>query len=438
MHNYEATVTQQHIPITNSDAYCHSHSPFYLRGGEDGGRTAGTHVADLGELDDQSSQGNGFHHHLDVLHVPNKSCGGNGVKPVLSSSLHLVGLGNSWGGSTEMGSAMAGQLFLQKEGILGFVGGGGGHGHGHGHGNGPLGNDNNWADSGVVADHSGQTETSTDTDDKNQFLGAHNRRLIAAAAYSPEPSKASIEDQKSLRRLAQNREAARKSRLRKKAYIQQLESSRQKLAQLEHELKRGRHQSSLLPTSGCPTNGVAVNAFDLEYARWLEEQQRLIHDLRSALNSNVTTDGELQHFVDSVMSHYENLFQLKRSAAKNDIFHILSGMWKSPAERCFIWLGGFRSSDILKILGNQIEPLSEQQLVGICNLQQSSQQAEDALTQGLEALQQSLMESLSSNAFGSSNSEYMEQMTIALSKLAALENFLHQVNIYEISISILP
>ncbi|PNX89463.1 transcription factor HBP-1b(c1), partial [Trifolium pratense] len=50
-------------------------------------------------------------------------------------------------------------------------------------------------------------------------------------------------DPKTLRRLAQNREAARKSRLRKKAYVQQLETSRIKLNQLEQELQRARTQS---------------------------------------------------------------------------------------------------------------------------------------------------------------------------------------------------
>ncbi|CAK9166962.1 unnamed protein product, partial [Ilex paraguariensis] len=45
---------------------------------------------------------------------------------------------------------------------------------------------------------------------------------------------------KVLRRLAQNREAARKSRLRKKAYVQQLETSRLKLMQLEQELEQTR------------------------------------------------------------------------------------------------------------------------------------------------------------------------------------------------------
>ncbi|PPD77679.1 hypothetical protein GOBAR_DD25394 [Gossypium barbadense] len=44
------------------------------------------------------------------------------------------------------------------------------------------------------------------------------------------------------RHLAQNREAARKSRLRKKTYIQQLESSCLKLIQLEKELEQAREQ----------------------------------------------------------------------------------------------------------------------------------------------------------------------------------------------------
>lgn len=70
--------------------------------------------------------------------------------------------------------------------------------------------------------------------------------------------------------------------------------------------------------------------------------------------------------------------------------------------------------------------------MGICNLQQSSQQAEDALSQGMEALQQSLVETLSSNTLGPAGcgnvADYMGQMAIAMGKLATLENFLHQVS----------
>uniref|UniRef100_A0A1D1Y2W7 Transcription factor TGA6 n=1 Tax=Anthurium amnicola TaxID=1678845 RepID=A0A1D1Y2W7_9ARAE len=57
-------------------------------------------------------------------------------------------------------------------------------------------------------------------------------------------------DAKTLRRLAQNREAARKSRLRKKAYVQQLESSRVKLSQLEQDLHRARSQGLFFGVGG--------------------------------------------------------------------------------------------------------------------------------------------------------------------------------------------
>ncbi|GJN37984.1 hypothetical protein PR202_gb26989 [Eleusine coracana subsp. coracana] len=124
--------------------------------------------------------------------------------------------------------------------------------------------------------------------------------------------------------------------------------------------------------------------------------------------------------------------RLKGNAAKADVFHVLSGMWKTPAERCFLWLGGFRPSEVLKLLSTQLEPLTEQQLSGIGNLQQSSQQAEDALSQGMEALQQSLAEtlagSLSSSGSTGNVANYMGQMAMAMGKLGTIENFLRQAD----------
>ena len=88
----------------------------------------------------------------------------------------------------------------------------------------------------------------------------------------------------------------------------------------------------------------------------------------------------------------------------------------------------------LQLLSRQLEPLTEQQLVGICNLQQSSQQAEDALSQGMEALQQSLAETLAGSLGPSGSSgnvaNYMGQMAMAMGKLGTLENFLRQVTIF--------
>jgi transcription factor TGA len=89
-------------------------------------------------------------------------------------------------------------------------------------------------------------------------------------------------------------------------------------------------------------------AFDVEYARWLEEQNKQINELRAAVNSHAG-DTELRTIVDNVVAHFDDIFRLKGIAAKADVFHILSGMWKTPAERCFLWIGGFRSSELLKV-----------------------------------------------------------------------------------------
>ncbi|KAK1280625.1 hypothetical protein QJS04_geneDACA015031 [Acorus gramineus] len=293
----------------------------------------------------------------------------------------------------------------------------------------------NWGES-TMADTSPRTDTSTDveTDDKNQrFDGGMVATL--AASDSSDRSKEKTGDQKTLRRLAQNREAARKSRLRKKAYVQQLESSRLKLTQLEQELQRARQQGIFISSSGDQAHSMSGNgalAFDMEYARWLEEHNRQINELRAAVNSHAG-DAELRSIVDGVLAHYDEIFRLKGVAAKADVFHVLSGMWKTPAERCFLWLGGFRSSELLKLLASQLEPLTEQQLIDICNLQQSSQQAEDALSQGMEALQQSLAETLASGSLGPSGSSgnvanYVGHMAMAMGKLGTLENFLRQAD----------
>ncbi|KAK2635844.1 hypothetical protein Ddye_030636 [Dipteronia dyeriana] len=407
----------------NPELYCHS--SFFHRGLDEGSRNQ-TRFADLGELEQP------FHN--DAVDLSPSSMFGlksNNITFV-ANNLHYstmssnigIGCGTEIVSTTGPGGCLdTGQFITQKGTTIGSS----------------LGNGHieNWGESGM-ADNSQQTDdtsTDIDTDDKNQVHGVQHGALVVVDSL--DQSRAKAGDHKVLRRLAQNREAARKSRLRKKAYVQQLENSRLRLAQLEQELQRARQQGIFISTGlsgdhGHSATGNAALAFDMDYARWVDEHQRLISELRSAVNTQMG-DNELRHLVDGVMAHYDELFQLKSIGTKADVFHMLSGMWKTPAERCFMWLGGFRSSELLKILGNHLEPLTDQQLMGICNLQQSSQQAEDALSQGMEALQQSLVDTLSSASLGPSGSgnvaDYMGQMAIAMGKLATLENFLHQADL---------
>uniref|UniRef100_A0A804QG73 Transcription factor TGA6 n=1 Tax=Zea mays TaxID=4577 RepID=A0A804QG73_MAIZE len=266
-----------------------------------------------------------------------------------------------------------------------------------------------------MADASSRTDTSIVLDDNDKNHRMENGSGAVVPSNSSDRSDRSDKplDQKTMRRLAQNREAARKSRLRKKAYVQQLESSKLKLAQLEQELQKARQQGIFISSSGDQTHAMSGNGaltFDIEYARWLEDQNKQINELRTAVNAHAS-DSDLRLIVDGIMAHYDEIFKVKGVAAKADVFHILSGMWKTPAERCFLWLGGFRPSELLK---------------------QSSQQAEDALSQGMEALQQSLAETLAGSLgpAGSSGNvaNYMGQMAMAMGKLGTLENFLRQAD----------
>lgn len=88
--------------------------------------------------------------------------------------------------------------------------------------------------------------------------------------------------------------------------------------------------------------------FDVEYARWLDDDHRHMSELRTALKAHLS-DNDLRMIVEGYISHYDEIFRLKGIAARTDVFHLLTGMWSSPAERCFLWMGGFRPSELIKV-----------------------------------------------------------------------------------------
>ncbi|CAL9207624.1 unnamed protein product [Musa hybrid cultivar] len=237
-------------------------------------------------------------------------------------------------------------------------------------------------------------------------------------------------DAKTLRRLAQNREAAKKSRLKKKAYVQQLESSRIKLQQLEQDLQRARSQGLLLGVAGgnaAISSGAAI--FDMEYGRWLDDNCKIMSDLRAALEAHLPDDN-LGVVVDHCIRHYDDLFRLKAIVAQSDVFHLLNGIWKTPAERCFLWMGGFRPSELIKILMRQLDPLTDQQWMGMRGFQHSSQQAEEALSRGLDQVHQSLAQTVAGGSLsdGIDVGNYVGHAAIAMGKLADLEGFIGQAD----------
>ncbi|GJU49029.1 transcription factor TGA9 isoform X1, partial [Tanacetum coccineum] len=88
--------------------------------------------------------------------------------------------------------------------------------------------------------------------------------------------------------------------------------------------------------------------------------------------------------------------RLKVVAAKTVVFHLITSMWGTPSESYFLWMRGFCPSDLMKMLAIQLHLLTEQQVVGIYSLQHSSQQAEEALSQGLDQLHHLLVDTIAS------------------------------------------
>ncbi|KAL5212243.1 hypothetical protein ABZP36_023090 [Zizania latifolia] len=263
-------------------------------------------------------------------------------------------------------------------------------------------------------------------------------------------------DAKTLRRLAQNREAARKSRLRKKAYIQNLETSRIRLSQLEQELvQRSRTtQGAILgggafsASIGGPTPEAAW--FDGEYARWVESHERMMAHLRAALVEEeeeqqqqqqyaAAAEGQLPQLVEAAVAHHGVLVELKAAVASADVFHLVSGTWLPAAERCFLWIGGFRPSDLIKMVARHAEPLTEQQAGGVYGLQQSAREREEALDRDLQSTHRALSAAASSDALqplcpsaagaGAAYSDVaMAHVSLAIANLTSLEAFVRQAD----------
>ncbi|XP_019154840.1 PREDICTED: transcription factor TGA7-like isoform X2 [Ipomoea nil] len=274
----------------------------------------------------------------------------------------------------------------------------------------------------------------TQADDKSEYMS--NESVVPSGSGDNQGDNQAHQAGKGIadkaqRRLAQNREAARKSRLRKKAYIQQLEMSRLKLAQLELEIEKTRHQGVYMlgPTTKMGMYGTinpGIVAFEMEYAHWVEEQQKKISELRSILLSNTSSDVELQLVIENVLNHYYELFRMRAEVAKADVFYLLSGMWRTSLERFFLWIGGFRPSELINAVMPQLEPLADEQLFNVCSLRDCCQQAEEALTQGMDKLQQSLAQSMAS--MSTDAVIYGSQMSSAMEKLESIESFVNQAD----------
>ncbi|MCH80798.1 transcription factor TGA3-like, partial [Trifolium medium] len=185
--------------------------------------------------------------------------------------------------------------------------------------------------------------------------------------------------------------------------------------------QRLRALSSLWSTARSSTQHSRKRLFEIEYGNWVEEQDRQNEELRNALQSNAS-NTQIHQLVESSLNQYSNLFKMNAEAAKTDVFYLISGAWKTSVESLFHWIGGSLPSQLLNIIVPKIDALTDQQIVSIHNLRLSCQQAEDALSIGLEKLQQSMINNIQADPLDFGNSGF--QMVAAMDKLEAVECFI--------------
>jgi transcription factor TGA len=87
----------------------------------------------------------------------------------------------------------------------------------------------------------------------------------------------------------------------------------------------------------------------------VDEHDRMMRHLRAAVEDHdaaaAVEGGErlLRQLVDAAAAHHVVLAEMKAALARADVFHIVSGTWLPAAERCFLWIGGSRPSDLIKV-----------------------------------------------------------------------------------------
>lgn len=133
-----------------------------------------------------------------------------------------------------------------------------------------------------------------------------------------------------------------------------------------------------------------------------------MNELLQALDSDMK-EHELLQVVQKVSRHYEDYYAAKESASHHNILEIVTPPWRSPLEKAFMWLGGWRPSMAFQLVyalaGQQTEAelaeflegvdtptfasLSSNQLCQTSEMQTSTNKQEESLGHEMAMLQQS-------------------------------------------------
>lgn len=153
---------------------------------------------------------------------------------------------------------------------------------------------------------------------------------------------------------------------------------------------------------------MSILAFEKFYVQWLGEMKGRFGRLRVALQqASRAEEEEVAALVQACYSHYCEYMGEKIKLCKEDASFVVAGMWRTPLEAGFLWMGGWRPTTAVvlaySLMGMQIESelqkllegielptmaaLSARQLSMLDLLQQKLRVSEDGLSNRLAVLQ---------------------------------------------------
>lgn len=148
--------------------------------------------------------------------------------------------------------------------------------------------------------------------------------------------------------------------------------------------------------------------FEDFYASWTSTHIDMLSHLQEALDSDMKQPELLQE-VKKIVGHHEEYYKAKQRASHQNILQTVTPSWRSPLEKAFLWLGGWRPSLAFQLVyalaGQQIEAelaelldgvdtptfasLSSMQLCQVSELQTATNKEEESLSNEMAVLQQS-------------------------------------------------
>ncbi|KAF5199851.1 Transcription factor tga7 [Thalictrum thalictroides] len=128
-------------------------------------------------------------------------------------------------------------------------------------------------------------------------------------------------------------------------------------------------------------------SFKYFFEEWTGRQQYFLDQLISSQNLD---EDELKGIIAQVLGNYQQYYEAKAKAAREDVFSLFLPTWISTYERTFLWITGFKPGLAFNVVNNSVKDLSQVQLKRMDKLKAETRVKEKELSNELARIQESI------------------------------------------------